>query len=86
MNKDKIKNILIISYLYSPSEKIGAQRWTKIGNELIKKKHNISILSTNNGEKLNDNHSFFKSKNLSKILRSNPVKFHEKFFKHHLQD
>ena len=79
MNKDKIKNILIISYLYFPSEKIGAQRWTKIGKELIKKKHNISILSINNGEKLNDNHSFFKSKNLSKILRSNPVKFHEKF-------
>ena len=79
MNKDKIKNILIISYLYFPSEKIGALRWTKIGNELIKKKHNISILSINNGEKLNDNHSFFKSKNLSKILRSNPVKFHEKF-------
>ena len=78
MNKDKIKNILIISYLYSRSEKIGAQRWTKIGNELIKKKHNISILSTNNGEKLNDNHSFFKSKNLSRSLRSNPVKFYEK--------
>ena len=72
------KNILIITYLYFPSKKIGAQRWTKIGKELIKKEHNISILSINNGEKLNDNHSFFKSKNLSKILRSNPVKFHEK--------
>jgi len=78
MNKDKIKNILIISYLYFPSEKIGAQRWTKIGKELIKKKHNISILSINNGEKLNDNHSFFKSKNLARILRSNPSNIYEK--------
>ena len=78
MNKDKIKNILIISYLYFPSEKIGAQRWTKIGNQLTKKQQNISILSTNNGEKLNDNHSFFKSKKIAKVLRSNPVKFHEK--------
>lgn len=78
MEKDNIKNILIISYLYFPSKKIGAQRWTKIGNELIKKKHNLSILSINNGGKLNDNHSFYKSKNLANILRSSPVKIHEK--------
>ena len=78
MNKDKIKNILIISYLYFPSEKIGAQRWTKIGKELIKKNHNLSILSINNGEKLNDNHSFFKSKKIAKILRSNPSNIYEK--------
>ena len=62
MKKRNIKNILIISYLYFPSKKIGAQRWTKIGKELIKKNHNLSILSINNGGKLNDNHSFFKSK------------------------
>tara|TARA_Y100000385_G_scaffold284490_1_gene342566 strand:- start:648 stop:1829 length:1182 start_codon:yes stop_codon:yes gene_type:complete len=78
MKNDKIKNILIISYLYFPSEKIGAQRWTKIGKELIKKKHNISVLSIDNGEKLNDNHSFFKTKSLASILRSKPSNIYEK--------
>ena len=73
-----MKNILIITYLYFPSKKIGAQRWTKIGKELIKKNQNLSILSINNGGKLNDNHSFFKSKNFSEILRSNPSNFYEK--------
>lgn len=80
MKKENFKNILIISYLYFPSKKIGAQRWTKIGKELVKENHNISILSINNGGKLNDSHSFFKSKNLAKLLRSNPTKIHEKIF------
>ena len=78
MKKRNIKNILIISYLYFPSKKIGAQRWTKIGKELIKKNHNLSILSINNGGKLNDNHSFFKSKFFSEILRTNPSNIFEK--------
>ncbi len=76
--KNNQKNFLIISYLYYPSKKIGAQRWTKIGKSLKNKNINLFVLSTNCGLELNDQHFFFKTSYPAKVLKSNPVTFFQK--------
>ena len=43
--KNNQKNFLIISYLYYPSKKIGAQRWTKIGKSLKNKNINWDLIN-----------------------------------------
>ena len=76
--KNHQKNFLIISYLYYPSKKIGAQRWTKIGRSLKNKNINLFILSTDCGSEFNDHHFFFKTRYPANVLKTNPVTFFQK--------
>ena len=78
------KKLLIISYTFPPSNKVGGRRWSKFSKYLIKNKINIKILtsSNNKGESINQDIENFKDYidfNYPKYLGINPSNIFEKF-------
>ena len=78
------KKLLIISYTFPPSNKVGGRRWSKFSKYLIKNKINIKVLtsSNNKGELINQDIENLKDCidfNYPKYLGINPSNIFEKF-------
>ena len=78
------KKLLVISYTFPPSNKVGGRRWSKFSKYLIKSNVDIKILTSNNnrGEEITTGFENLKDQidfNYPKYLGINPSNIFEKF-------
>ena len=78
------KRLLVISYTFPPSNKVGGRRWSKFSKYLIKSNVDIRILTSNDnsGEEITTDFENLKDQidfNYPKYLGINPSNIYEKF-------